>query len=162
MSHFLDTNALSTSYRSHRASRKPSLSEGSRGLHAYRSELMCSSSGGGDASENHTDVCSTRAARTPRKSASTASAKKSDSGGDSDGEGEPAPRYALSASSHAGFLAETPDGRRATLAVLDADGNVLSDDVSMEAFKVAVGAYREFLQGRGHLRVHSAPPIAQR
>lgn len=74
---------LLSNYRD-RAARKPGLSETSRGLFAYRSELMYSSSGTG-ASENRTDGRSTRAPHTPRKSPSTAAAKK-------DGDGEPAKR----------------------------------------------------------------------
>ena len=78
---------LRSNYRD-RAARKPGLSETSRGLFAYRSELMCSSSGAG-ASENRTDGRSTRAPHTPRKSPTTAAAKK-----DGDGEPEPEPDLA--------------------------------------------------------------------
>lgn len=96
----------------------------------------------------------------PRTQRRTSARKPASRDGDSDG--EPAPRYSLAASSHEGFVIETPDGRRATLAVVDCDGNVIAQDVSAEAWKAAVGAYRAFLQGTGHMKVHaSAPGLAK-
>jgi hypothetical protein len=93
-----------------------------------------------------------RAPRTQRRAA----ARKPAIG--DDGDGEPAPRYSLSATAHNGFIVETADGRQAKLCVIDEDGSILSDDVSVDAFKVAIAAYRNFLQGTGHLKVHASPP----
>ena len=55
-------------------------------------------------------------------------------------------------------LTVTVDGRPGRLAIVDADGNVVSagDMVAREALAVAVNCYRHFLQGHGHLRVRSA------
>jgi hypothetical protein len=97
-------------------------------------------------------------ARTARRTPTPAA--KNDADGDSDsGDGDgPARRYALSASSHEGFVVEGPDGRRATLAVVSDDGEVLSGDVAAEAWRVAVAAYKAFLTGTGHLRQHASAP----
>ncbi|MGF6772893.1 putative DNA-binding transcriptional regulator AlpA [Paraburkholderia sp. GAS199] len=91
MTLFFDMDALMgrSTARQRSRSRKPSLSETSRGLFAYRSELMASSSGGG-ASESHANLRSTPTPRTPRSQRRT-SARKPTSG-DGDSEGEPAPR----------------------------------------------------------------------
>lgn len=94
--------------------------------------------------------------RTPRTQRRT-SARKPASGDDGDGDG-PAPRYSIGATAHEGLTVQTADGQHARLCVVDDDGNVLSDDVCAEVFKVAVASYRQFLQGTGHLRVHSGPP----
>jgi hypothetical protein len=69
----------------------------------------------------------------------------------------------ISAFSYAGFAITTATGEPATLAVLDKDGNVIDagPSVSIAAWNVAIKAYRNFLQGTGHLRVHSQPPGAQ-
>ena len=91
---FLDFDRLTASGRTPRTSRKPSLSETSRGLFTYRSELMASSSGGG-ASENHTDLRGTPAPRAPRTQRRTTSRKPA-SGDDAEGDGEPAPRFTIS------------------------------------------------------------------
>jgi hypothetical protein len=100
-------------------------------------------------------------ARTPRRTRTTSRKPSSAGGEDGDGDGT-APRYSLAASAHAGFVVETPDGRRATLAVVDCDGTVIAQDVAAEAWKSAVGAYRTFLQGTGHMKVHaSAPGLAK-
>ena len=155
---FLDFDCIAASGRTRRTSRKPSLSETSRGLFAYRSELMASALGGG-ASEQHTDLRSTPAPRAPRTQRRTSARKPASSDGDSDGEGEPAPRFSISAVAHEGLTVQTADGQRATLAVIDTDGNVIADDVAREAWSVAVHAYKAFLEGSGHLRIHAAVPI---
>lgn len=66
----------------------------------------------------------------------------------------------LSGVAHEGLRVTTPDGRPAHLAVIDDDGNVLEagDEVAREAWAVAIASYRNFLRGRGYLRVHSEPP----
>ncbi|MBB5459347.1 hypothetical protein [Paraburkholderia sp. Cpub6] len=66
----------------------------------------------------------------------------------------------ISAFSYAGFAITTASGETATLAVLDKDGNVIDSgaSVSIAAWNVAIKAYRNFLQGQSHLRVHSSPP----
>jgi hypothetical protein len=100
-------------------------------------------------------------ARAPRRTRTTSRKPSSDGGEDGDGDG-PEPRYSISATAHEGFSVRTKDGRSARLCVVGDDGEVLSDDVCGDAFKVAVAAYRQFLQGTGHLRVHaSAPGLAK-
>ncbi|CAE6694537.1 hypothetical protein R69619_00413 [Paraburkholderia nemoris] len=66
----------------------------------------------------------------------------------------------ISAFSYAGFAITTATGESATLAVLDKDGNVIDagPSVSIAAWNVAIKAYRNFLQGAGHLRVHTSAP----
>ena len=66
----------------------------------------------------------------------------------------------LSAVSYAGYLVTTTEGEPATLAVIDRHGKVLDSGahVNIAAWNVAIEAYRRFLQGAGHLRVHSGPP----
>lgn len=66
----------------------------------------------------------------------------------------------LSGVAHEGLTVTTRDGRRARLAVIDEDGNVLEAGagVEREAWNVAIASYRNFLQGKGHLRVQSTPP----
>src|SRR5574337_870829 len=66
----------------------------------------------------------------------------------------------LSGVAHEGFTVTSRDGRHARLAVIDEDGNVIEDgpEVAREAWNVAVASYRNFLRGRGYLRVRSEPP----
>lgn len=66
----------------------------------------------------------------------------------------------ISALSYAGFQVTTADGEPATLGVIDKDGNVIESgpSVNIAAFNTAITAYRDFLKGLGHLRVHSSPP----
>jgi hypothetical protein len=94
-----------------------------------------------------------RAQRSPRSAVRKASGDDSSEGGDG-----PARPYTLSATAHEGITVRTSDGRPAALAVIDADGNVVAGDVASEAWAVAVHAYRQFLQGTGHLRVHASAP----
>jgi hypothetical protein len=44
--------------------------------------------------------------------------------------------------------------------VLDKDGKVIDagPSVSIAAWNVAITAYRNFLKGTGHLKIHSSPP----
>lgn len=69
----------------------------------------------------------------------------------------------ISAVSYEGLTIKTADGQPATLAVLDAAGNVIAAGprVASEAWKVAIASYRNFLQGAGYLRVHSKPPATK-
>jgi hypothetical protein len=66
----------------------------------------------------------------------------------------------ISAVSYAGFAVTTADGKPATLAIIDSDGNVIESgpSVNIAAWNTAISAYRNFLKGTGHLRVHSKPP----
>lgn len=69
----------------------------------------------------------------------------------------------ISAVSHEGLSITTADGKRGTLAVLDENGNIIETgpSVAFEAWNVAVLSYRNFLKGKGYLRVRSstsAPP----
>ncbi|NML34033.1 hypothetical protein HHL14_24790 [Paraburkholderia sp. G-4-1-8] len=64
----------------------------------------------------------------------------------------------MSATSHQGLIVETATGQRARLCVVSDDGEIISGDVAADAWRVAVGAYREFLVGSGHLEVHARPP----
>lgn len=63
----------------------------------------------------------------------------------------------ISAVAHEG-LSVTVDGRPGRLAIVDADGRVVSagDMVAREVLAVAVNCHRNFQQGQGHLRVRSA------
>lgn len=69
----------------------------------------------------------------------------------------------LSGVAHEGLTVTTRDGRRARLAVIDDDGNIIEagPSVERETWNVVIAVYRNFLAGRGHLRVHTAPPGAQ-
>lgn len=64
----------------------------------------------------------------------------------------------ISAVAHEG-LTVTVDGKPGRLAVVDDEGNIISVGmmVARETAAVAVNSYREFLKGKGHLRVHSKP-----
>ncbi len=66
----------------------------------------------------------------------------------------------ISAVTHEGLSVTTADGRRARLAVVDDEGIVVASGAAIEraAFEAAVLAYRNFLQGQGHLRVHARAP----
>lgn len=66
----------------------------------------------------------------------------------------------ISAVSHEG-LTVTVDGKPARLAIVTDDGHVIAagDQVAREAEAVAVNSYREFLQGKGFLRVLSKPIV---
>jgi hypothetical protein len=64
----------------------------------------------------------------------------------------------ISAQSHTG-LKVTARGEPALLAVVTADGEIVAvgDLVAKEAEAVAINAYRNFLAGKGHLKVYSRP-----
>jgi len=66
----------------------------------------------------------------------------------------------LSAVIFEGLNAATHDGKRASLAIVDEDGNVIEAGpaVAKEAWNVMMACYKNFLAGQGHLRVHSGPP----
>lgn len=62
----------------------------------------------------------------------------------------------ISAVSHEG-LCVTVDGKPARLAILSEDGHVIAvgDQVAREVEAVALNNYRNFLKGKGYLRVHN-------
>lgn len=64
----------------------------------------------------------------------------------------------ITAQSHTG-LRVTARGRPARLAIVTDDGEVIvaGDLVAREAEAVAINSYRNFLAGKGHLKVHSKP-----
>lgn len=64
------------------------------------------------------------------------------------------PGIVISAVSHEG-LSVTIDGKPARLAVVNEAGEVIAagNQVAREAESVAVNNYRQFLQGKGYLRV---------
>lgn len=64
------------------------------------------------------------------------------------------PGIVISAVSHEG-LSVTIDGKPARLAVINEAGEVVAagDQVAREAESVALNNYRQFLQGKGYLRV---------
>src|SRR5574337_1378743 len=66
----------------------------------------------------------------------------------------------LSGVAHEGLTVTTRDGRQARLAVIDEDGKVIEagPQVAEAAWNVAIASYRNFLRGRGYLRVRSEPP----
>lgn len=59
-----------------------------------------------------------------------------------------------------GLSVSTKDGKPARLAVIDADGNILDagPEVAREAWNVTLAVYKNFLIGKGHLRILSEPP----
>lgn len=65
----------------------------------------------------------------------------------------------ISGVAHQGFSVATRDGRPAQLAVLDENGNVLDvgPAVMREAWNVMLQVHRNWLQGNGHLIVHTSP-----
>jgi len=71
-------------------------------------------------------------------------------------------RAAISAVCFEGLSAETCEGRKAMLAIIDESGKVIEAGpaVAREAWNVTLACYKQFLAGQGHLRVFSAPPKA--
>lgn len=65
----------------------------------------------------------------------------------------------ISAVIHQGLSVRLPGGRIGTLAILDESGQVVdnSPTVAREAWAVAIASYKNFLIGKGHLRVLSSP-----
>lgn len=66
----------------------------------------------------------------------------------------------ISAVSFAGLSITTPDGRAGKLAIIDENGRVIEagNDIAAAAWNAAILAYRNFMIGKGHLRVHTSPP----
>ena len=66
----------------------------------------------------------------------------------------------ISAIAHEGLTVTTRDGRPARIEIIDEHGNVIEagDAVAEEAWSVVIASYKNFLQGMGHLRVHTKPP----
>ncbi|HZX77129.1 hypothetical protein [Lysobacter sp.] len=67
----------------------------------------------------------------------------------------------ISALSYEGLTAVTADGRPATFALLDEHGHVIAAGmhVAEAAWTTSIQAYREFLMGRGHLRVFTKAEV---
>ncbi|KUZ98145.1 hypothetical protein WI40_14100 [Burkholderia ubonensis] len=65
----------------------------------------------------------------------------------------------ISAVSFQGLSITTPDGKPATLAVIDMQGRIIDSgpNVMRAVWDVAIRSYRNFLIGSGHLRVLSKP-----
>ena len=61
---------------------------------------------------------------------------------------------------HEGLTVKTRDGGQAYLAVVDASGNILESGplVAREVWNVTLAVYKNFLIGKGHLRIFNAPP----
>lgn len=70
----------------------------------------------------------------------------------------------ITAVAHEGLTLQTPDGRPAFLAVVDASGLIIEagPQVASSAWAVMTESYRNFLIGKGFLRVHRKPPSALR
>lgn len=66
----------------------------------------------------------------------------------------------LSAVCFEGLSVETQEGRKATLAIIDENGQIIEAGpaVAREAWNVTLACYKNFLAGQGHLRVFSSPP----
>lgn len=64
----------------------------------------------------------------------------------------------ISAVSHQGLRVEV-DGKRAWLGVITEEGQIVAigAQVAIEAEAVAINCYRNFLVGKGFLRVHGQP-----
>lgn len=59
----------------------------------------------------------------------------------------------IEATAIGGLTVTLPDGRCAKLAIIDDCGNVIaSEGVTRQAFEASCRAYRNFLQGNGHIR----------
>jgi len=65
----------------------------------------------------------------------------------------------ISAVSFQGLSVSTPHGEPASLAIVDQHGNVVEagPDVARAVWGVAIAAYRNFLLGKGYMRVLSQP-----
>lgn len=66
----------------------------------------------------------------------------------------------ISAVTLEGLSITTPDGRRATLAIMDEDGKIVEagPSVMRAAWEVSIRSYRIFLTARGYLRIKTVPP----
>ena len=69
-------------------------------------------------------------------------------------------RSTITAVSYEAPTVTTPDGRPGTLAIIDADGNVVESgsDIAAVVRNVSIESYRNFLIGHGYLKVLSGPP----
>jgi len=63
----------------------------------------------------------------------------------------------ISALSYEGLTAVTADGKPASFAIIDEDGNVIAagEEVAKAAWKTSINAYRDFLMGQGHMRSYT-------
>lgn len=66
----------------------------------------------------------------------------------------------LEAKVSTGFIATTPSGEPAQLAIVDMQGNILAvgQEVAQAAWYVCVEVQENFWEGMGHLVVHTKPP----
>lgn len=63
----------------------------------------------------------------------------------------------IAATATEGLTVTLADGRRARLAVIDDAGEVIAcEGVTRQAFDASCRAYRNFLQGNGHIRAVAA------
>lgn len=65
----------------------------------------------------------------------------------------------IAATATGGLIVTLSDGRPARLAVVDETGQVITSDagITRQAFDASCRAYRNFLQGLGHIRAVSDP-----
>jgi hypothetical protein len=65
----------------------------------------------------------------------------------------------ISAVCFEGLSVTTTDGKPAQFAIIDEHGNVIESGkiVAKEAWNVTIACYKNFLQGSGHLRIHTSP-----
>jgi len=66
----------------------------------------------------------------------------------------------ISAVIYQGLTVTLPDGKKARLAVIDEAGNIIdaSPMVAKEAWNVSMACFKNFMVGKGHIRVGTAPP----
>jgi hypothetical protein len=61
---------------------------------------------------------------------------------------------------HEGLTIKTRDGQQAFLAIVDSSGNIIESGplIAREAWNVTLAVYKNFLRGKGHLRIFSSAP----
>jgi len=66
----------------------------------------------------------------------------------------------ISATVSTGYTVTTADGKRAQLAIIDENGNVLEagQAVAWAAWRACIEVQENFWEGQGHLVVHAGPP----
>lgn len=65
----------------------------------------------------------------------------------------------IAATATGGLIVTLPNGKQARLAIVDDSGAIIASDsdVARQAFDASCRAYRNFLQGTGHIRAVSNP-----
>lgn len=68
----------------------------------------------------------------------------------------------LSANVSTGFTVRSNSGKKARMAIIDDQGNILAagEEVAWAAWRVCVEVQENFWEGQGHLVVHAGPPGA--